>query len=353
MANTVGTYDISFLLKARNQSAKVFGIGNVVKVFQADLEAHNAIVQDMIADMCEITTDAQTLYGASSAGQMYEVDEFGRAPGQLPAEGGTVAYPLKLFQYNLGWTKKYLETASVADLASRLLSAEKAHKQQIETQIKEAIFRKSNFTHRDHLVDNIDLSVKRFINADSMAIPNGPNGETFTASTHDHYLSTGTAAVADYNGTVDTVLEHGHGGYIKLCINKADQATVVALTGYNAYIDPRIQLPGAATVGVPTKRLDITRLDNRPIGLLGEAEVWVKSWVPATYFFAFDAADSRKPLAFRQRAQTSLQGLRLAAEFDTFPLQTQYMEAEFGIGCLTRSNGAVLYTGNDTWADGV
>ena len=185
MANTVGTYDISFLLKARSTSAKEFGIGNVVKVFEADLAAHNELVGGMLADLCDFTTDAQQLYGASSVGTMYEVDEYGRAPGQLPAEGGTVGFPLKLFQYNLGWTKKYLETASVADLASRLLSAEKAHKQQITVQIQEAVLRKTNYTHRDHLVDNIDINVKQFINADSMAIPKGPNGEALTASTYN------------------------------------------------------------------------------------------------------------------------------------------------------------------------
>jgi hypothetical protein len=349
---TVGTYDISFLLQARNQSAKEFGIGNVVKILQADLSAHNAIVNDMLADLCEFSTDAQRLYGASSAGAMFKVDEFGRAPGQIPSEGGTVAFPLELFQYNLGWTKKYLETASVADLAQRQLDAETAHMKMIQTQIQEATLRKTNYTFRDYLVDNVDLSVKQFVNADSMAIPDGPNGETFTASTHDHYRSTGTAAVADYNDLVDTVVEHGHGGYIKMCINKADQATVAALSGYNAYIDPRISVPGGATAGVPVKRLDITRLDNRPVGLLGEAEVWVKPWIPADYTLVYDAADIRKPLVFRQRAQAGLQGLRLVAEFDTHPLQVQFMEAEFGIAVNTRTNGSVLYVGNDTWADG-
>ena len=35
----------------------------------------------------------------------------------------------------------------------------------------------------------------------------------------------------------------------------------------------------------------------------------------------------QKPVAFRQRTQTSVQGLRIAAELDTFPLHARYLEA--------------------------
>ncbi len=58
-----------------------------------------------------------------------------------------------------------------------------------------------------------------------------------------------------------------------------------------------------------------------------------------------------KPLAFRQREAASLQGLRIAAQLDTHPLYAQYMEAEFGVGVWTRTNGAVLYFGGASYTD--
>jgi hypothetical protein len=53
----------------------------------------------------------------------------------------------------------------------------------------------------------------------------------------------------------------------------------------------------------------------------------------------------------RQRAGAAVTGLRIAAELDAYPLHAQYMEAEYGLGVWTRTNGAVLYVGNTTWAD--
>ena len=111
--------------------------------------------------------------------------------------------------------------------------------------------------------------------------------------------------------------------------------------------DPRITYRVTDTPGVT---LDISRTDNRAIGVIGSAELWVKPWIPANYALAWDA-NGPKPLAFRQRAQTGLQGLRIAATNSNYPLTAQYMEAEFGMGVWTRTNGAVLYFGGTSYTD--
>jgi hypothetical protein len=97
--------------------------------------------------------------------------------------------------------------------------------------------------------------------------------------------------------------------------------------------------------------LDISRLDNRAIGIFEGAEIQVKPWAIANYVFAWDAADPNKPLAYRQRTATALQGLRIAAENGDYPLYARQMEAEFGVGVWTRTNGSVLYFANATYAD--
>lgn len=346
-----GTYDLSSLLSVRYSSVAEFGVDTIRRTLEADLAAHNQIVREMLADMAEFTTDLQRKYGSSASNDMVEVDEYGRAPTKKVATGSTVGFPLKLFQFPVGWTNKWMETATPADLAQITLDAEKAHMRAIQKQIKLAILLSANYTWTDTLASGVDLSVRRFVNADSLAIPDGPNGETFTASSHTHYLARAGASLAatDVTGAINTVVEHGFGGAVRFAINRTDEATVRALSGFTAYVDPRLVMGTGSNQ--PGQRLDITRLDNRAIGILGAAEVWVKPWVPANYGVVWDAANPNKPLAFRQRTATSLQGLRIAAEIPAYPLTAQYMEAEFGIGVWTRTNGAVLYWGDTTYAD--
>jgi hypothetical protein len=354
MATNVGTYDISTLLATRFQSAAEFGLDTIQQVLEADLAAHNAIVAGMVDEMCEITPDRQRKYGSSADGEMVEVDEYGRAPTQAPRVGATVGFPLRLFQFALGWTEKYLQIATPADLAQATIGAQSAHLRAIQRDIKRAIYISTNYTFNDHLIDKVDLAVKRFVNADSAAIPNGPNGETFDGATHTHYDANATLTATVLKNNINDVIEHGYGGAVRAAISKTDEAAVRALPGFVAYPDPRLifpSVPANFAGGVPGQTLDIARLDNRAIGIFEGAEVWVKPWALANYAFAWDAASPNKPLGFRQRTQTTLQGLRIAAKLSKYPLVAEYMEAEFGIGVWTRTNGACLYFAGGSWTD--
>lgn len=57
-----------------------------------------------------------------------------------------------------------------------------------------------------------------------------------------------------------------------------------------------------------------------------------------------------KALLYRQRPQPSLQGWRIAAPYNEYPLVAEYAEAEFGFAVFNRVMGAVLYDGNATYA---
>ena len=89
------------------------------------------------------------------------------------------------------------------------------------------------------------------------------------------------------------------------------------------------------------------------IGLYGAAEVWTKPWAIANYAVAWDAdaPEDGKPLAFRQRSQTRLQGLRIAAKLSAFPLSAEYMEDEFGVAANERTAAAILQFSNGTYVD--
>lgn len=349
---TTGAHDISTLLATRFQSVAQYGVDKIQVVLAADIAAHNAIMLDMVGDLCEITTDRQRKYGTSVTGEMVEVDEYGRAPTQVAKPGATVGFPLRMFQFPIGWTEKWMQTHTPADLAIAVQNAQKAHMRAVQRDIKRALFLSANYTFNDFLVDKVDLAVKRLVNADSASIPDGPNGETFDGASHTHYNTSAALDHGALKALIDDVIEHGHGSNVKVAIARANETTLRALTGasgsFEAYTDPRMIYRASDT---PGQTLDISRLDNRAIGIYEGAEVWVKPWAIANYAACWDAGSVDKPLAFRQRDNEELQGLRVAATLNTFPLVAQYMEAEFGVGVWTRTNGAVLYFANTTWAD--
>lgn len=344
-----GTHTLSDLLSVRFQSVVEFGIDRIVPVLQADLAVHNTLVTEMLTGLCDITTDQLRRYGTSVEGEMVEVDEFGRSPAQIVRPGATVGFPLRAFQYAIGWTQKWLESRTPADLATAVLTAQKAHMKAIQREIKRAIYSATNYTFADFLVENVELPVKAFVNGDGQGIPDGPNGEKFDGTTHTHYDAIAALDAASAKALIDDVIEHGFGGQVRVAVARADESTWRALTGFVPYTDPRVVV--ADNVNRATRPLDISRLDNRAIGVFEGAEIWVKPWAIPGYAFAWDNAAAAKPLAFRQRAGASLQGLRVAATNSAFPLHAQFMEAEFGIGVWTRTNGAVLYTGGAAYVN--
>lgn len=349
MPAKVGVLSVADLLAARFQSVVQFGYERINQAIQADLAVWNRLVAAVVSEIAETSSERLRAYGTSDSGEMTEGDEFSRPSTQKPLVGTTVAFPMRLHQYAVGWTRKFFENKTPADLALVYLASRKAHKKKVIARFKKAIYLSTNFTYRDHLVDNVDLAVKRFLNADSVPIPEGPNGEVYTASTHTHYLANATLTAAFASSVVQTVVEHGNGGMVKLIISRTDEAAFRALTGFIAYQDPRIVL--ATNVSrIETPRQDITRLDDRAIGIFDAAEVWVKPWAIANYMFAYDQTAEQKPLVLRTRDGQGT-GLRVAADIDAYPLHSQYMEDEFDFGVWNRTNGAVGYFASGTYAD--
>lgn len=343
-----GTHDISSLLATNDVSVAEYGMDKTQDILVRDLAAHNMIVMAMLSELAERTGDRQRRYGVSTVGQMQEVDEYGPGSSQKNLPGSTVGFPLKKFTYPLAWTNDWFKMHTPADMAVAVIGAQTAHKARIQLDIKKALFESSNYTSVDRFVDNIDLAVKRLANADGMTIPNGPNGETYDGATHTHYNANATLTAAAVTATINDVVEHGHGSMVKVGINLADETAFRALTGFVAYADPRLIY---VATDVPGQRLDISRMDNRAIGIFGAAEVWVKSWVPANYLVVWAAGDGNKPLVFREHPNAAFRGLRLAATFDAYPLYAEWMEAYHGVAVWTRTNGAVLRFNDAAYAD--
>lgn len=347
-----GTLQILDTLAANRQYIAAYGEDNAYRAIQQYLNAHNEIVQMMLGDLAEDTTDRLRRYGGVDAMQMIEGDEFSSPDVQKILPGVNVGFPLKLYQIGLQWTKKYQQTHTVAELAGQVTAAMTADVRRIQTELKKSFFNPiNNLNYLDRLVDNLNLPIRALLNADGTQIPADPYGNVFNPTTHTHYLATATPALADVLGLITTVLEHYNDGAVKVYINQGSEAFVRSLTGTSAgvgftpYVDTRI-IP-QTTQSVGEAPLNMMNVYNRAIGVLGAAEVWVKPWIPINYMFAFNP-NQRKPLARRTRDGVS-GDLHIAAELDQYPLHAQYMEREFGVGVQERTNGAVLCLNNATY----
>ena len=340
MPLVTGTHTIDQLLAVENLSILQYGLENVTAVLAADVATHNAIVDEQITALAMRTTERGMVYGGSASGEFIDADELSRAPSQLETVGGMVDFPLLKKQYAIGWSNDYMLTRTPADMARAQLAAQAADYRAIQREIARSIYGATNYTAVDRQVDNYVLNVKRFANADGAAIPNGPNGETFDGATHTHYDAIASLTAASLDALITDVVEHDHGENVQVVINRANEGAFRALTGFYPYIDARVDL--GANAARATGALDITRVDNRAIGVYGSAEIVVRPWAVAGYAFAYSRGDARKPLAMREPVQPALRGLRVAAENQAFPLYARFMERRFGIGALTRTNGAVV-----------
>jgi hypothetical protein len=349
MALQVGSYSISDLLAVNSVNVNEFGVDNILPILQAEVAAHNRQVDMMMGDLGVVTTDARRRTGSGSSGEMVEVDEYGRVPTQKATRGQTVGFPLRKFDYAIGWTRDYLLRATPADLAQHTLDAERADLRNIAREVKRALFLPTNYTFTDYLVDETEIAVKRLLNADSSQIAEGPNGETFDGSTHSHYNANATLTAAAVTATVEDVVEHGYGADVRIYINRTNAAAFAALDDFLPYLGPRVQagIQEASAIGT----LDTSRVDDRAIGIWqGAYEVWVKPWVPANYLLVIAVGDARKPLAFRQHPNAGVRGLQLVAEIDLYPLRADYYSRYMGAGVWNRDAAAVLQFNNGTYS---
>lgn len=341
---------IDTLASINNTNVAAYGEDRVFAEIQAALDAHNRMTDEMLGDFVERSTDRQRRYGGTDSMAMDELDEYGRADAQKITAGATVGFPLRKYGLSLQWTRNYLREATPAELAAATIAAMDADVKAIQREVKRALFLSTNVTFVDRLVDGISLAVKRLVNADSQPIPLGPNGESFTAASHTHYLYTAgvSLAAADLTALVLAIREHAASGQVVVNINAAQEAAVRALTGFQA-ITPVFVTPATSAAAV-VEAYDTGNIGDRKIGYFGPnyAEVWVKPWVPAGYLHAWNSGGPA-PLVMRTR-NANTGALELVYEDEVHPLRAKGWEREFGVGVWNRTNGAALYI--DTGAAG-
>jgi len=344
-----GTLSTLDTLASVRQSVVEFGEDRAWDSINAALAAHNAQVDEMLGTLVERTTDVRRAYGSADAKTMQELDQWGQGDAQKITAGVSVDFPLRRYGDTVQWTRQWMMSNTVAQLAAEVAAIMDADRLNFARQVKRAIYGPTNTTFVDKLGNpaNISLNIKAFVNADSAAIPVGPNGETFVGSSHTHYLATASLIAANLAALILTVQEHYASGTPVVYISSTDEAAVRALTGFVPAVDPR--LIQASTVTRPSVGLDLANLYDRMIGYFGAAEIWVKPWAIASYFFAY-VQGAPVPLVMRVPTFGGLENLSLMAEDERYPLRARTYERQFGVSVWNRVNGAVLYTASGTYA---
>lgn len=350
MART-GTYHFNDLAEI-TASPQEFGLDNLLPAVEAELAAHNRLAMDLIADFATTTTDREDVMGGSSDAEMLDVDEYGDAPTQKTGPGAPVAFPLGKKQHNIGWTEEFFLKGSVAEVRTRLLAAETAHKRALIRGVKRALYGAANYTTVDALgrPQGVTLTVRRLWNGDGSVIPAGPNGETYDGSTETHYTAEATLSAAGLRASVRKVLLKGNDNAPRIAINLADVETVSALDGFVAAVSANININPTTGGVIPVA--DRGPVGNRMIGTFDDVPVYVKPWAVAGYALTYDAGAPSKVLRMRQEPIPSLQGLRLInpdeSGHKSHPLYAQVAEARFGFGVHNRGAAAVHEFGSDS-----
>lgn len=324
---------------------------------QQAVDLYNRGVAEAIRDFATVTAAYQLPYGTLTDDTgMQELDEWGSPDADKTTAAGSLGLPLRRFGKSKQWTRLFVLNTPVSQLATELNDMAAKDAQNLKRRILQALVKSTNtLNYNDRFATRNTYDLRALLNADGMAIPPGPNGETFTASSHTHYLASTTLDDAFAASIIDTVVEHGVDGGIVWYINRTQESAVRNLTGnggFQAYVDARIR--PADSTSFATGGLDVNNTTDRAIGLYYGAEVWVKPWVPSNYHIVFDAGASDKPLGIRTRsgslaAGAEQGGFGLIFDNEQYPLRAKAVGREFGVGVINRHKAAVGYSGGGTY----
>lgn len=349
MSRFIGTYSLEDLLAQRFVPASEFGFDGIARAIQAHLDWLNAQVADQMGMIAETTDDVRRIWGGSEDGEMVEVDETGVARTQKDENGEEIDFPLRKFSRSTGWTADYMARATPADLATKVLKFESAYVTRLRQELAAALFAKANYSFVDRLGDGTTLAIKRLKNADTMKVPNAPDGTTF-ATSHQHYSGyiSGSAQNADIDALIANVTEHGFTN-VQLIVNQANVATLAAMTTtkFVALTLAVVAVPGRTSGTIDTQVVTDDPA-NKLVGYWAGYPVITRSWVPSGYYVANAVDAPQKPLVHRIDKFSALNGLRLVAQFGQHTLTAQTYEAEIGFGVWGRTSAAILDGGNAT-----
>jgi len=343
---------------ARNTTVFQFGMERIFDAIEAAFNAQNDQLVQQLYPLCNFTTE-RYVGTASPADDAihHKIGEFGVPRPQKTVVGAALGFPMDDYGAALQWTRDYLRRRQASEFAAQVRNIMRGDRINVIKQIKNALFRATNFSFEDYLTDHVaNIPVKAIANADGFPLPVDPNGNTFNASTHTHLLGAavaGTFAAADATAAVETVLEHFNDGVAQIWLNRAQEVAMRAFTGFTPYVDSRIT-PATTATRADGVQLNPVRLYNRPIGIFNQAEVWIKPWMPASYMVTVmlrnpdQESSILPPLGFREDQNVG-GDLQLVFDDERFPLQARAWMRRFGLGVWNRVAVSILDIAHTTY----
>lgn len=340
----MGIYTLDDLLAQRFVSASVFGFDKINDAIQARLEFLNGQVNDQLGIFAEVSEDSRRVWGGSTKFSMKEIDEFGIARTEKAISGVEVNFPLRKFSVSTGFTADFLRRATVAEVAQVAINVQEAYLERMQDELKFGIYNDDNYNFNDKFGDGSTLAIKAFLNADSVAIPNAPDGTAFTASSHNHYVGTVGAALAygDIDTLIANVKEHGLYKGVTLFINPSNVATLVGLASTKFVKNTStLLIDNTASTQSSFKVNPEEDSNNQFVGVWnGEVKVFTRSWAIANYYVCVATGAAEKPLVLR--TDKYIKGLTQMPEFGQHPISAKTWEAYVGFGANNRAAVAVL-----------
>lgn len=360
MARNYGSLSIVDTLRSITGATIIeYGIDNLYANMTKLLDAHNLMTADILGTFASRTKDKQRRYGGSAlgVGGFQELSETGiPRPQKTAVTGVDVGFPLRRFGRATQWTALYWKTKTPADFIKEMQAVLFDDVYNIEAQLRRALFwSANNLSYIDRFDNKVTLPVRAMLNADGADIPADRFGNAFNGATHNHYLATASLTAANVDALVNTLIEHdlGPGERVLIYINRNDQTSFGALTGFKEYPQTLLQPGGGSTATVQLGGThDDYAIDDVAIGRWdGFVEVWLKPWVPAGYILAFvTGSDTDEILQWREPWWGS-GDLELFYEHEHSPMTANAWERYMGIGVYVRHKGAVLYTGGASYVN--
>jgi hypothetical protein len=281
-----------------------------------------------------------------------EASEFGEPKG---IRGGTyfqLGYDFKWYDIAIRYTWKFLAEASAAQVEALNAAAMEADNRLVFKKVLRAVF---NNVNRLADIRGQAVNVYPFYNADGTVPPTYKN--TTFLSTHNHYITSGAAAIvsADMDDLEEHLVHHGYGSQ-----NGSQMIAMVNRTEGNVMRTWRVStgasydfIPsqGQPSFLLPGNGIEGGRPANtyRGLSVIGSYGPWLiiqDDYIPTKYVVAFATGgeqNASNPVGFREHQNPGLRGLRLlrGAQHD-YPLVDSFYQRGFGTGVRHRGAGIVM-----------
>lgn len=290
-----------------------------------------------------------------------EASEFGVPKGISGFNYFSLGYDFKFYDLAIRYTWKFLLDATAAQVENMNAMALEADNRLVFQKVLRAVF---NNVNRTTNIRGQNYNVYPFYNNDGTTPPTYKNN-TF-ASTHNHYITSGTVAIqsADMDEIEEHLVHHGYGSQngsqLVFMVNRTEgnvirQFRVATGASYDfipAQGAPAFLMPG---MGIEGGRPASTFRGLSVIGSYGPWMIIQEDYIPSGYVMAFATGGEQQatnPVGFRQHTNSSAQGLQLVKGANPdYPLIDSFYRRGFGTGVRHRGAGVVMQiTTNGTYA---